>query len=310
VRSPSKKFVFLLVFLLSLTSGFAGNPFEDMEINVQATAGVRHGDFDWNIAASDNSPNILSELSWTDLRIMQVKVRGDFLIKDTFYLRAMVSNGYIVNGNNQDSDYTGDNRTQEYSRSNNDISGNLLDEIKVGAGYRFKLTDPDGHMPLEIIPFVGYSSHSIEFNMVKGYQSLPQTGAFYGLDSTYQANYSGLWYGLEVRATFFDHLEMLLSYDRHVTDYRSEADWNLRSDFEHPVSFKNETDFYGRIWELTLHYRITENWRVALNMEHQLWDSDSGTNTQYFQSGVSRKTRLNEVNYESKSIGLGVGRKF
>ena len=105
----------------------------------ELSAGYRVGDLDWNIAGdtAGENPNILSELTWSDLEIYQVKLRNVTIMHKILYFRGSLAYGWITGGENQDSDFNGDNRTLEYSRSNNSgDDGNVLD-ASLGIGYPF-----------------------------------------------------------------------------------------------------------------------------------------------------------------------------
>ena len=82
--------------------------------------GYRRADLDWNIGGGVSDPNIVSELTWSDLEIIELRGRLAFDLADESYLEASLSYGWIRDGENQDSDYAGNDRTLEYSRSNND----------------------------------------------------------------------------------------------------------------------------------------------------------------------------------------------
>ncbi len=75
--------------------------------------------------------------------------------------RAMHGYGWIHHGDNQDSDYDGDNRTIELSRSNNKTEGDNVSDWSAGLGYQFNLADADylfGHKVM-LAFLAGYSKH-------------------------------------------------------------------------------------------------------------------------------------------------------
>ena len=90
------------------------------------SAAYRVDSLDWNIASDPSgtlTPNILSELTWSDLKIIDLKVEFVNRGGDNSYARGYFAYGIIMEGDNQDSDYNGDNRTLEFSRSNNSSDG-------------------------------------------------------------------------------------------------------------------------------------------------------------------------------------------
>lgn len=99
--------------------------------------GFREDELFWNKAGRGGQPNILSELSWDNLIILTANV-GTILYFGNHWLGNVdLLFGQIKSGDNQDSDYLGDNRTREFSRSNNSTDdGDVLD-ISAHAGYRW-----------------------------------------------------------------------------------------------------------------------------------------------------------------------------
>jgi len=115
-------------------------------------AGIRRNNFDWNIAADDSgtaTPNVLSELTWTDISILEFKPKirhiepaDIYFIKGGIQMEAELIGGLTISGDNQDSDWLGNNRTLEFSRSNNDASDGYALGASVSIGYQFHLQDP------------------------------------------------------------------------------------------------------------------------------------------------------------------------
>ena len=99
-----------------------------LEKDFTLSAGYRKDDLDWNIAGDINgdNPNVLSELTWEDVESYQVKLQGAIVWPNRIAMRGYVNYGWIFDGDNQDSDYLGDNRTFEFSRSNNNTDDDDL----------------------------------------------------------------------------------------------------------------------------------------------------------------------------------------
>ena len=156
--------------------------------------GSRNDNLDWNIAGG--SVNILSELKWENLKIAQLSAAARLNIDADWSLRGMLAYGRINSGSNQDSDYNGNNRTVEFSRSNNKGGGAVRDG-SIGLGRTLRLlNDADGNS-LSVTPLVGLSIHQQNLTMTEGFQTLPATGSFPGLDSSYDAKWQGPWVGMD-----------------------------------------------------------------------------------------------------------------
>ena len=172
----------VLLVIITTTSANSSNPNEAQRDNMDAdgkenaetiskkesstieaalglSLGYRVDDLDWNISGdiNGNNPNILSELSWDDLESFQIRARADILLLQRIYMRGVFGYGWIFDGKVQDSDFSGNNRTLEFSRSNNSADdGDLLD-ASIGAGYQFSFALDS--FESGIIPLVGYSYH-------------------------------------------------------------------------------------------------------------------------------------------------------
>ena len=268
----------------------------------------------WNIAgnSSGSNPNILSELTWTDLRMFQLELSNTTIIKKRVYLRGYVVYGEIYSGDNQDSDYAGDDRTIEFSRSNNSTDdGDALDG-SIAAGYRFTF----GSDRFELIPLIGYSYHELNLNITDGYQTIPATGSFPGLDSTYDTRWHGPWTGIDFkvntrprnslirRGTFFTTLEV------HYADYYAEADWNLRTNLAHPKSFEHDAEAFGILFKIGGKLYFATQWALNISYDYAYWETGEGTDRTFAADGSTGVTQLNEVIWQSHVLSLGIVYQF
>lgn len=284
------------------------------EADITVTAGKRVDNLDWSIAGVifGNQVNVLSELTWRDLESYQLKARARLYL-DRVYLRGYASYAFIVSGENQDSDYAGNDRTLEFSRSiNRSDSGNLWD-ISGGAGYPFRFAPAGG--TLHIIPIAGLSYHRQDLRLTDGFQSIatppftPGAGPFPGLNSTYSASWLGPWAGFDISYAY-KRLTVLGSFEYHVAYYNAVADWNLRSTFAHPKSFEHWATGRGVVASLGAEYALRGGWSLAGSFELQDWSTSDGTDRTYFAAGGAADTPLNGVNWESRAFSLGLNYNF
>ena len=298
---------------MSPTSGEDASAFETV---FSLSTGLRTDDLNWNIASNrmGGTPNILSELTWDDLEIFQLAQTFESRFvkagngQKVLYMRAKLSYGWIYDGKNQDSDYLGDNRTLEFSRSNNSADGGQVWDGSIGFGPRFAF----GTDYFELIPLIGYSYHEQRLTITDGVQTVPEAGPFPGLHSSYDTQWYGPWIGLDVtlgvgqRLGSFKNVVFFGSFEYHWADYYAQADWNLRDDFAHPKSFEHEAN--GRGYMVTMGARLYFNPRWALTLAYDLadWETDPGVDRVFFSDGGISETRLNEVNWESRTISLGI----
>lgn len=279
------------------------------------TTGYRRDDFDWNIAAPGGTPNILSELTWSDLDTWTISGQLDLPIKDRWRSRVKLDLGTTLNGDNQDSDYLGNHRTLEFSRSNNNVEKGTLIDFSVGIGHTSTLLATD-RATFSLTPWLGYSTHLQNLRMNDGRQTVSEPpmslplGPFDGLDSSYDAFWHGPWVGLQGDLALDDRHTLSGQIEYHWADYDAEAEWNLRTDLAQPVSFEHDADGHGINALLSWRYRAPKGPTWQLSLGHQDWQAGPGDVTVHTAGGDRLNTRLNEVNWRSTKIDLGVNYAF
>jgi len=286
-----------------------------LETDFTLGAGYRVDDLDWNIAGNINgsNPNILSELTWDDVESYQVKLQGSFVWPNIVAFRGSADYAWIFDGDNQDSDYQGDNRTLEFSRSNNSTNDGYLWDASLAIGYPLRFGQT---VIATLTPLVGYSYHQQNLEISDGNQAIPDLGPFPGLNSSYDAEWKGPWIGFDLLfkakqiMTFAHRFETYFSYEYHWANYHAEADWNLRDDFAHPKSFEHDADGSGWKVDTGLNFLLHQNWALNFNYEYQNWSTDSGTDKVFFSDGSTATTKLNEVNWTSYALSLGLSLRF
>jgi hypothetical protein len=285
------------------------------EIDIAVLNSVRVDELQWSIAgnAAGSDPDIRSELTWSDVHSHQISVHGRALVNRRAYLRGELSYAWIQTGSVRDSDYNSDDRNDEYSRSISQASGDQAWDLSMGAGYPFLLLN--SHMV--VAPLLGYSYHVQNLRITNGEQVLtwssgPPLGPLRGLDSTYRTRWAGPWLGCDLRYRFNSMpagdppMELGLSLEFHWAEYDAEANWNLRSDLDHPTSFEHEADGKGFCIASEWLIELADQWDLTVRFHYQLWQTDSGTDRIYYASGATGTQQLNEVEWASRSFMLGV----
>lgn len=300
----------ILILALSMTLHAA-----EFKTDVALSTGYRNDDLDWNIAGNmeGRNPNVLSEYTWHNVETVQAEGALRVVMNESLCLRASLAYGWVFDGENQDSDFAGDDRTQEFSRSNNSADdGSTLDGT-IGFGYQFKAGR------LRWIPMVGYSYSEQRLTLKGGYQTVsvpvpgatpPPVGPIEGLDSSYDTEWKGPWLGFDL---FFQARERLLlfgAFEFHRADYEAEANLNLRNDLAHPRSFEHEADAKGFIVTAGASYALKGPWSLALTGRYEKWRTDGGIDRAYYANGSIAETRLNEVNRDSFSVMLSLTYRF
>lgn len=304
---------------------------EQNHIRLGADVGYRSDSLDWNIGGfltNFGFVDVLSELTWEDLDIYQVKVRGEVelgKIKTTWlpnYFRGYADYGWILGGENQDSDWAGDNRTLEFSRSNNGADDGDVYDLSIAAGRNFVIGDSD----FRWAPLIGYSYHEQNLKIVDGKQTLFDKSIvaainnipvsevvdpdLTGLNSTYDTEWWGVWYGIDLEYQPNPEFRVLGSFEYHFAEFYAVANWNLRDDFAHPRSFEHEGDGQGILLALSGEYMFSESWSATLGFDYADWKVDDGVDRVFLASGPIAQARLNEVNWESFSVTTGMTLRF
>ncbi|MEE9543231.1 MAG: hypothetical protein V3V95_05565 [Thermodesulfobacteriota bacterium] len=281
------------------------------------TAGLRTDNFDWSISDSDGDPNILSELTWSDLRIYQIKASTRLVMNGPFYMRGHLGYGWIWDGDNQDSDYNGDNRTNEYSRSNNASDGGEVWDASAAIGYTLDIA------AIEVSPLLGYSYHAQYLQITDGYQVIcdaagsprsctsPPLGSFAGLDSSYDALWYGPWLGIDLRyKTRNRRLTLYGTFELHLVLYRAEANWNLRDAFQHPISFEHTGDGEGVLISVGGDYDIGRGWSLLANIDADAWRVKGGLDKTFNSDGTISATSVHRVNWDSVAFMTGLKYRY
>lgn len=276
-------------------------------------SGYRQDDLKWSIAGIGGTPNILSELKWQDIEIATLNLGSTLYLKSNWLVNMDLVYGRIFDGKNQDSDYFGNNRTTEFSRSNNGADkGNILD-ISTAIGYRWQLPLNQQHSYpfIELRPQAGFSYHSQNLKMVDGFQTIPSSGAFSDLDASYDATWFGPWLGLDSQINFSDRFKLSLNLEYHHAYYDASANWNLRSDFAHPESFTHKAEGYGLVGSIASQLRLNKALALNLSVDYQDWQAHrDGIDTTYFSNGSALSTGFNGVDWHSFSANLGLIYEF
>ncbi|MBX2807171.1 MAG: hypothetical protein KTR20_00935 [Cellvibrionaceae bacterium] len=265
----------------------------------------------WSIAAGpseNDTPNILSELSYRDISSSGTGLVFAHLntVNDNwaFYIEGNYRNNNIDSGFSQDSDYFSDNRQDEFSRSYADISGDTIAEKNFAIGMKTRWFGQEGHY---VTFLLGHRDHTIDLRVTNGVQIIPDSlngTPLTGLNTTYNAEFISKYAGIATEHVF-TWGTIGLRYEYHDLTFSAEADWNLRTDFAHPVSFTHEGNGKGSAMTLAYSYPIRENWDVYFNYTLNENLIENGYDTVYFYDGSATSTRLNEVDYSARTMDLG-----
>jgi hypothetical protein len=319
----------LLLFVFSIvqaTSSFA----ELIEsISLDASLGYRVDQLDWNIAGNyaGSNPNVLSELTWSDLEILQLQLDSKIETRDLLWLKTNTlfvgkfAYGKIFVGENRDSDYALDNRSAEWSRSENQSDDGYTLDVSGAFGPKYELVEDK----LFWAPLLGYSVNIQNLEITEGVQTVSNNlttiyfpggtspaplGPIANLDSSYMAFWYGPWLGAHFDYYPREKWNFNLTAEYHLVEYFAEANWNLRPNLAKPVSFDHEAKGYGFVLAAKSAYEINQHWALLFSGQFQSFRTEDGVDTVYFVNGSRGGTRLNEVNWDSYALMFGLRYHF
>ncbi len=293
---------FYMMLICFITTAPSSVSAEEMTSEFNFGTGYRADKLNWNIAndlSGTSTPNILSELTWDNLGIIQIG-GGMRTEVDHIVFKVDADYGWIVSGNNQDSDFDGNHRTLEFSRSNNDGGAGNVWEVSTAIGYRFG-------EDISITPLAGWAIHRQNLRIRNGFQTIatagrtPSVGPIAGLDSHYDAQWTAPWLGFDAGMALGDSTRIRVNFAYNFTTYSADANWNLRTDLAHPVSFHHDATGYGIDVGADVMQKLSDDWSLDAGFQYRKYKADNGTDTTFAAAGGSSSTRLNEVNWESVS---------
>lgn len=310
-----KKILLCLIVLgFGVTSAHA-------ESKIRLGLGWRQDHLNWSISGPDNHPNVLSELEWKNIQMLEV--RGLWRMDLCTDWRVEIDGGYghIYSGSNVDSDYAGDHHTELFSRSKNGADRGEAFDFSLGLGYPLCYWGPE----LVITPMIGYAQYEQHFQIVNGFQEVDTVtgfvGRFGGLHSSYQTRWMNAWLGFDFEYEPLCQWELYGSLQWHFSSYKARGHWNLRDDFL--GDFKHDGSGQGALVELGVEYAIWHPLAVGIATRFQTMYLSHGTDKTKFldpifdeqgneigSEPVEGQTRLNSVHWYSIAVGATLSYVF
>ena len=303
---------FSLVVFLGVAKKASADFIDSMELGINA--GFRVDQLDWNIAGKffGQEVNVLSELDWNNIEIWQVGLNGkmavgnDVAVYNT-YIRGSFDYGLITDGTGHDTDYHGNNRTLEFSHSINSNEEDYVLDASLGLGFEKKYWQERCTLGW----LAGYSYHKQNIRFSNGHQLVPTNEPIIGLDSSYRSKWYGPFASIDIELHPYPRVSLLGSAEYHWSNFEAQANWNLRTDFAHPVSFQQEADDgVGMVGTLKGSYLFTNGWIFDLIFTYRDFSVHDGINQYLMENGTFINNRLNEVNWKSFNTSAGLTYKF
>lgn len=281
-------------------------------------AGYRRDNMRFNIGGK-GYPNILSELEW-QTPATQIRADGGWTHASGATLKGHLAIAHtFAKGENRDSDYALDNRQAEFSRSHADTTGSEMLDASLGAGWTLRLGSA-----ATLTPLIGLARYESIYRSSNGRQVLSDAaaasllgiawnvplGPFDGLHSRYHPIWSSIWLGLDGELKAGQRVSLRGSLKHHWFTYKAEADWNLRSDLAHPLSFVHKDS--GKGWEAEVGAAIAldKGHQLSIDLSKRSMKTQQGKDTTFFYNGASSTIDLGEAVLGSWSISLAYRYEF
>jgi len=286
--SPLLISLFLITALL-----FNSKVYAQSIVRLEATTGAEWSNLKWAVAGNSNgsSPNIFSELKWRELSGINYNLSAAFKNRRmTYFFRTSFSPN--LEGNVEDTDYGGDNRTNvQYQEVFSSNGGRML---RAETGVKVDLQRSNSMSVLQIKAGIRYRNQRLfldqELNTVHSY---------------YNSRWGGIFLGIEKSVLITDRIEMYLSAAADLSDYDGYGNWELRTDLAHPKSFIHNAKGYGVNAGFKTDFQINRTMAITTNIEGWYTDTFIGKDILYFNDGSSIPTQLNGVSSLALNASLG-----
>jgi hypothetical protein len=284
---------------------------------------------------------VISELKW-DYAAVGLRARLDWLSdRERWFLRMLAQGGWIVDGTACDRDWAGPNRSLEVSHTYSDVSG-WSGQARALVGYTWSWDR------FAIAPVVGVEAHRAylkEYGLLTLFQAdfteiqpecCEETGIVLNLNgqmqvcpvawwanersqliSTYGADWYGPLMGLALwayPAWRWDITESPMSWELTawigLEQWHADADWCLRPEFAHPLSFTHYS--LGTVFgfEDTLRFQLTDSWSLILESGGQFAAFPDGCEDLYYADGDHYKLWVDDTHWKQWWGSIGASYTF
>lgn len=276
-------------------------------------------DLSWDIASDlsgQMTPNVLSELKYRQMKSLGAGLGLDlaYRLKShspwSLSVGANYQDAALDNGDYTDSDYNDDNRSGLFSRSVGKVADGSYQQFSGQLGLH--RDHRSGKHRLGIL--LGLERSELDTVMTNGVQTFSDSGVplptltaeLVGLHSRFDSTWESASVGFEYRYKQPSFGELFLRYSYHQGIYDAVADWNLRPDFQHPVSFIHQADSHGDALRVGYRSANTGAFGWRLEYEWREFETDPGFDRTFLSDGSITVTRLNQAKWDSQSLMLGL----
>lgn len=276
----------ILILLSSIVH--AQTPF-----NIEGRAGIEFSSLEWAVAGNieGNSPNVLSELRWTNLSAANYQILASFKAgKINYFFHSSLSPN--ITGQVQDIDYAEDDRVSPiYNEVFSSTAGN---KFRTEMGIKTQLKNI-----LQISTGIRYRNQRLFLNQESG-----------RIRSYYNSRWTGVFLGFDKEVRLHESIAMSLYLDADLSRYYGYGNWKLRNELLHPKSFVHQALSYGFNGAVKTNLQLNKRIGLHAILEGNYTDSFHGKDILYFQDGYSTSTQLNGVKSLMFSSSFGISTTF
>ncbi|MRX46263.1 hypothetical protein [Pedobacter puniceum] len=282
----------LLLLLVFFKSGLQAQNY----LEVDFSSAYQTDDFKWSIAGNSRgqNPNILSEVSWQNLKGTAFNLDIHFPMGSKFALKASLGQFFILNGRVNDTDYLEDNRKSPSFSADLESNKGYSRNYQLGLSYQVHLKN------IRLEPMLAYGLT----------QQLLYLQDDNSLNSTYKANWYGISAGFNMKHPLLKSLELNHTVNYHQLKYRATANWNLIENFAHPESFKHDANGYALSGETKTVYLFNHKINPFAYFRFQWWNTGKGIDEVFYANGTQSYTQLQDVARKSAALGVGIHYKL
>lgn len=243
-------------------------------------AGYRTDDLSFSIADPSGTPNVLSKVHFEDLQTFLAETHGHITAWDHIYLQGCFDWGWIRRGKVKDSNFLGNNETDEFAAFTALDRGGSVFDLSGGLGVNVF----PWRSGIIFAPLIGYSLHGQNLRMSNGNQTIapdPTTlGGFCGLKVNYDTRWEGPWIGFDFAAMASCDWRFEFGYQHHWARFRGACNWEVLDCTDPSIVFVNrfrqEAHGSGNIFNFGTSYYFDENWGLGFFGNFQRWRTRPG----------------------------------
>lgn len=265
--------------------------------NITVSSGYQVENSSWSIAGNTagTNPNVYSELKWKKLQSVLVQAHASWRFYKAFRIGVDVSRAYTQSGKVTDTDYGQDNRQDPvYHGVFKDDKGNTS-MVHAVLSYTFV------HPHYTITPSLGYVYNRQALYVLPSDANTPAD-----LHSTYTATWKGAVAGVSASLMANRRIILIPAFDYYQLQYDAKANWNLITQFQHPVSFTHTANGYALAPSLRVQYTCNAHTKIFIKGNYTYWNTGHGTDVLYLNSGETDHTQLNAAKRDGMALTAGI----